>query len=120
MTLPVLWTFTKGNDEYVEWGPIIDGRTGITLGDGTVVPAIYLNSLNGTMTLYDPTGIAVPGAAALAFVYVASSNGIYRALVTAASFNPPVTGRGFKLIVDFNSPLGHWEVPARVITRSTT
>lgn len=120
MTLPTLWVLYKGNDQYVEWGPIIDGRTGVTLGDGTSVPPTYMNSLVGTMTLFDPSGNAVAGATSIAFAYVAASNGIYRAQILGANFAPTTTGKGFRLVVDFNAPGGHWEVPAQVVVRSTT
>jgi len=81
MTMPVSLTFHLKNDEYIEWGPMVDGTTGITLGDGTAVPVVYLNNLTGTATLVDSTGAHVTGLDGISFAYIAASNGIYRALV---------------------------------------
>ena len=118
MPIPSSFTFYVKNDQWVEWGPMIDGTTGITLGDGTVVAVVYLNNLTGTATLQDSTGAPVAFFNALALNYVAGSNGIYRALVEQ-TFNPPLGG-GYKLVIDLVAagaePRGdyHREIPAFV------
>jgi hypothetical protein len=123
MSVPTSFTFSAENDQYIEWGPMVDGLTGITLGDGTQVAPAYLNNLTGTATLLDATGAPVTGANALPFVYVPASNGIYRALVEQ-TFNPPVGG-GYKLVIVFTAPgsepRGDYKatVPARVAVKST-
>lgn len=88
MTMPVGLTFRLENDENIEWGPMVDGATGITLGDGTSVPVAYLNNLTGTATLIDSSGAHVTGLDGISFAYVAGTNGIYRALVEQ-TFAPP-------------------------------
>lgn len=116
MSLPTLFVFFAGlNGQYLEWGPCIDGTT------DNVTPPTYLNSLTGTASLYDPTDTVVPGFNAITFAFVAASNGIYRAPL-GSSFNPP-TARGYTLKVDLAGAPGgpgHWEVPARVVMRSTS
>src|SRR2546421_7550738 len=103
MSMPVSLTFRLKNDEYIEWGPMIDGTTGITLGDGTAVPVIYLNNLTGTATLVDSTGTPVTGLNGVAFAYVAGTNGIYRAPVEQ-TFSP--TPGLYAIQARFNAPGG--------------
>ncbi len=118
--MPTSFIFRLKNDQYIEWGPMIDGTTGITLGDGTVVPASYLNNLTGTATLVDSTGTPVAGLNGLAFAYVAASNGIYRALVEQ-TFNP--TPGAYTLQINFTAPGSeprgdyYRELPMRIVTR---
>jgi hypothetical protein len=116
MSIPVTFVFFAGlNGQYLEWGPCIDGTT------DNIVPPTYLNSLTGTASLYDAAGTVVPGFSGITFAYVAASNGIYRAPLGAA-FNPPL-GKGYLLKVDLAGAPGgpgHWEVPARIVMRSTT
>lgn len=120
MSVPTSLTFRLKNDEYIEWGPMIDGTTGITLGDGTLVPVAYLNSLTGTATLVDSTGTPVTGLNGVSFTYLASSNGIYRCLVEQTF--APAPGR-YTLQVTFqapgNEPRGDYykEVPMFVVVR---
>ena len=117
MSIPVTFTFFAGvNGQYLEWGPVIDGTT------DNVTPPTYLNALTGTASLYDASGTVVVGFNGIIFAYVAASNGIYRAPL-GASFNPGVLGGGYLLKVDMAGAPGgpgHWEIPARVVMRSTT
>jgi len=116
MSIPVTFTFFAGiNGQYLEWGPVIDGTT------DNVTPPTYLNSLTGTASLYDSTGTVVPGFNGIIFAYVAASTGLYRAPL-GGTFNPPIAG-GYVLKVDMAGAPGgpgHWEIPARVVMRSTT
>lgn len=116
MSIPVSFIFFAGvNGQILEWGPMVDGTT------DNLTPPTYLNALTGTATLFDSTGVAVTGFNAISFAYVAASNGIYRAPL-ANTFNPPL-GKNYLLKVDMaGAPLGpgHWEVPARVVMRSST
>lgn len=59
-----------GSDYYVELDVLLDSASGAYVNDAAV-----------TVTLYTKAGVAVAGASALNAVYVASSNGKYRALV---------------------------------------
>jgi len=118
--MPTSLSFRLQNDQYVEWGPMIDGTTGITLGDGTAVPASYQNNLVGTATLIDASGAPVTGLNGVAFAYVAASNGIYRALIEQ-TFNP-APGL-YTLQVKFNAPGSeprgdyYRELPMRIVVR---
>lgn len=120
MSMPVNLVFRLKNDEYIEWGPMVDGTTGITLGDGTVVPVSYLNNLTGTVTLVDSTGTPVTGLSAVAFTYLAASNGIYRALVEQTF--APAPGM-YTLQVTFQAPGSeprgdyYKEIPMRIVVR---
>jgi hypothetical protein len=120
MTVPVSLTFRLKNDQYIEWGPMVDGTTGITLGDGTIVPVVYLNNLAGTATLIDSTGTPVTGLNGAAFTYLTASNGIYRALVEQ-TFNP--APGVYTLQITFTAPGSeprgdyYKELPMRIVIR---
>jgi len=120
MSMPTSITFRLQNDEFIEWGPMIDGTTGVTLGDGTVVPPAYLNNLTGSATLVDMTGAPVTGLNGVAFAYVAASNGIYRALVEQTF--APTPGK-YVLRVTFQAPGGeprgdyYKEIPMWIVVR---
>ncbi len=120
MSMPTSLLFRLQNDEYIEWGPMTDGTTGITLGDGTVVPVSYLNNLTGTCTLVDLSGNAVTGLNGVSFAYVNGTNGIYRALIEQ-TFNP--APGPYVLQVRFQAPGSeprgdyYKEMPMRIVIR---
>ncbi len=106
--IPISLVLYQDNDQYIQWGPIIDGTT-----DGNTPPT-YLNSLSGTLDLVDPTGADDPGATGNSFVYDAASNGIYQALIPQSAVASIATGPGYTVEIDFSGTIGHghWEVPA--------
>ena len=93
---------------------------GMPLELAAAVPVVYLNNLTGTATLVDSTGTPVAGLNAVAFAYVAASNGIYRALVEQ-TFSP--TPGLYTIQVRFTAPGGeprgdyYRELPMRVVVR---
>jgi hypothetical protein len=112
MGIPLLWVFSPGNDNVVEW----------QLNDGLALDLTYVNDAVGTATLLDPNLAAVPGASAVAFVYVPSSLGVYRALFPAGSFNPPL-GNGYTLLVSLSSPTAgssNWVSNAEIAPRTSS
>jgi hypothetical protein len=120
--LPTSFVFYLGNNQYLEWGPVIDGTTEFLLGTTTPNPSpTYLNALTGTVSILDPSGAAVPGANALVLSYVAASNGVYRALIQGATFLPTTPlGQGYTVVIDLSAPAGHWERPASIEKRRST
>jgi hypothetical protein len=116
MEMATIYTLTQQNNQYVELDGLCDGTT------QNNTPPTYFNNATGTLKVLDPNGNAVvigaAGATSLSIVYVAASNGNYRALITSA-FNPPL-GSGYKIVVDLTAPggaVGHWELPATVAAR---
>jgi|ERR1700675_2719200 len=105
--IPITLALYQDNDQYIQWGPLIDGTT------DQATPPTYLNALTGTLSLFDPTGVVVPGVSGIAFAYVAASNGIYQALIPQSAVAAAVPGPGYVAKIDLAGAIGHghWEVP---------
>jgi hypothetical protein len=115
MAIPLLIVFEAGNDQLIQWGPLVTGPT------ANNPSPTYVDDASGTATLLDPNGNPVPGATGLSFTYVTSSTGIYQAQIVGSSFNP-APGSGYTLQVRLTSGsagAGFWTVPATVAVRST-
>jgi hypothetical protein len=114
MAIPIAWVFTPGNDQVIQWGPIVSGPTA-----NSPTPT-YADDATGTVSLVDSQGNAVPGCTNLALTYVASSTGIYQAQILGSAFNPQ-PGSGYKLLIKLLSTLyglGFWTEVAYVAVRS--
>ncbi len=115
MGIPLKWIFEAGNDQIVQWGPIVTGLT------QNLETPTYVNDCTGTANLFDPEGNSVPGFINIPFNYVPASNGIYLAQVLGVNFNPPI-GDGYKLQIKLISPTegaGKWTpMDAEVIVRT--
>jgi hypothetical protein len=114
--MALIYVLTQKNNQYVELDGLCDGTT------QNNNPPTYFNNATGQVQVLDPTGTPViigPGSATTsAAVYVASSNGNYRFLITSV-FNPPL-GAKYTIVVDLTTPggaVGHWELPATISTR---
>ena len=90
--------FTGTSDQIFQVGPLV---TGLSLLNK---PLVYINDAAGVATLFDPTGIAVPGATNITVTYESGSNGLYSGLIVGANFLPPSVDTGYVLVVSLQSP----------------
>ena|ERR1700732_548383 len=113
--IPITLVLYQNNDQYIQWGPLIDGTT-----DGNTPPT-YLNTLTGLLDLVDPTGTDVPGATGISFAYIPASNGIYQALIPQSAVATLTPGPGYLVEIDFSGAIGHahWDVPAWLKVRKS-
>lgn len=120
----MLYTLTQLNNQIAEVDGLIDGTTEFLPDGVTRNPTPnYLNAATGTAQVKNPAGtfeiIGAASATSVPAVYVATSNGNYRFLITNA-FNPATLGKGYTIILDLVAPggfIGHWEIPVEVKAR---
>lgn len=109
-----MYTLLQKNNQYYETDGLIDATTLNQIGGPT-----YINNASGSIQVQDQEGTPIvigPASATTAVLtYVAASNGIYRALITADMVSP--LGEGYSIIVDLTTVGGakyHRELPAVV------
>jgi hypothetical protein len=102
----VIYDLLQLNNQYYELDGLVDATT-----LNNLVPT-YINNGAGQIQVLDPNGNPVvlgPGGATTSLlIYVAGSNGVYRALISTnfgSFFNPPL-GRGYTVVVDLTTPGG--------------
>lgn len=120
------FTFWPLNDRNFYWGPII---AGIDEFEPDPTP---IDDCVGTFTIFDPNGVAVPGANALPFMLTSNTSdpntapGVYLAQISGTLFNPPLSNGlpSYTTVIVLNSPslqTGNnlWSVPTIIKLRNS-
>jgi hypothetical protein len=109
-----VYTLLQLNNQYYETDGLIDATTANNPGGPS-----FINNATGQIQILDQNGtplvIGPAGATTSPLVYVAASNGIYRALITAVF--DPAAGLNYTIVVDLTTPGGavyHRELLAQV------
>jgi hypothetical protein len=96
-----VYTLLQLNNQYYETDGFIDATTANNPAGPT-----YINNATGQIQVLGPNGsplvIGPAGATISPLAYVAGSNGIYRALITAVF--TPATGGSYTIVVDLTGP----------------
>jgi hypothetical protein len=102
--------FFVGNDQYLQFGPIVSGAD----------HSIIATDCVGTMTIVDKRGRPVAGAADISFLPVAGKNGVYQALIPGAGFNPR-PDRNYSTLISLTSAsfaaTAMWKIPTWITSR---
>lgn len=106
MSVPLIFFYFQQNNHFIEWGPIVDKVSGLTVTDAV-----------GVANLYDRHGVVVPGATALAMTQQVAGSGIVRAFIDGNTFNPP-EDQNYKTVIDISSAslgaIGKWNIRSTV------
>ena len=98
----MIYDLQQLNNQYYELDGLVDATT-----LNNLVPT-YINNATGQIEILDQSGnpvvIGPAGAMTSPLVYVAGSNGVYRALVT--NVFDDTLGRGYVIVVDLATPGG--------------
>jgi hypothetical protein len=125
LSTPAKFVFENGNNQWLEWGPLVDGLTQTNpaptyINDATVTATLYKNRVIGDPTQPGTLAPTFGVSGSLTLPYIAASTGIYRGLVPNALAE--IVGANFVLVIDASDASnfqGHWELPAQIITRPT-
>jgi hypothetical protein len=116
----VIYTLQQKNNQYYELDQLVDATTLANM------PPSYINNATGTVKILDQSANAMildgVSATSIPLNYVASSNGVYRALIIslliASSNSLAPVGTGYTIVIDLTTPSGaiyHRELLAEVV-----
>jgi len=110
--LPFTFIFTLGNDQTLQWGPVVNGVTGDPVTDALVTATLYQGRVNGY------GGAPVAGLTGVVLVHEGA--GVYQTVVLGTDLATTL-GANYTLVVDANSTsagVAHWEEKATVTVRN--